>query len=104
MMRVMSPIEDVARELAAAHRAADPDTKTIKLVAAPQGDEIRLLEISDAAPTTDEVLPFRFGADRANGIGYPSVVVLLSPADWSAVRSGRLPLPAGWDLASARDL
>ena len=100
----MRTLEDVARELAAAHRAADPATTEIKLFLSPQGDEIRLLEISSSAPTSGEVRPFRFGPDHAQQIDYPSVVILLSPPEWHDVQSGRLALPSGWSTASARDL
>ncbi len=97
------PIMDVARELAIAHREYDPATTTIKLF--PSIDrEIRLLEVSSASPTTGEVLPFRFGADAAQGIDYPSVVIVLSPREWEDVKSHDLPLPTGWSLPEAEDL
>jgi hypothetical protein len=43
------------------------------------------------------VLPFRFEAQPKDGVPYPSVVVLLSPAEWAAVKKGDLKLPPGWD-------
>jgi hypothetical protein len=100
----MRALEEVARELAAAHRKSDPKTKTIKFFPSLQGDEFRLLEVSDAAPTTGEVLPFRFPSDQANGIDYPSVVILLSPKEWLDIQAKKLPLPNGWDLPLSEDL
>ncbi|WP_159397892.1 hypothetical protein [Sorangium cellulosum] len=96
------PERDVARQLAAAHRHADPATTTVKYF--PSHAEVRLLEVSAAAPTTGEILPFQFEPDRANGVDYPSIVILLSPAEWARVENGSLPLPAGWDLDQAEDL
>jgi hypothetical protein len=97
-------INTVARKLASAHRKADKKTDTIKLLPTAQQDVIRLLEVSRAAPTTGEVLPFRFAADAANGVDYPSVVILLSPEEWQRVEDGDLSLPAGWNLAEAANL
>ena len=31
------------------------------------------------------------------GINFPSVVLLLSPTEWNEVKTGKLPLPGGWD-------
>jgi hypothetical protein len=96
------PEREVAHQLAAAHRQADPTTTTVKYF--PSHAVVRLLEVSASAPTTGEILPFQFDADRANGIDYPSVVILLSPAEWARVNSGSLALPAGWALDQAEDL
>ena len=97
-------LEDVARDLAAAHRKQDSQTSTIKFFPGAQKDEVCLLEISAAAPTTGEIMPFRFGADVANGVEYPSVVILVSPDEWQAVQAGKLSLPQGWNLSTAKDL
>ena len=98
----MRSLTDVAKDLARAHRAGDPATTTIKLF--PNGDEIHLLEVSTAAPTTGEVIPFRFAPYPATGVDYPSVVILLSQSEWKDVDQGTLPLPDGWNLEAARDL
>jgi hypothetical protein len=97
-------INVVAKKLASAHRRADKKTKIIKLFPSAQQDVIQLLEVSQAAPTTGEVLPFRFAADAANGVDYPSVVILLSPEEWQQVEHGDLNLPVGWNLAEAESL
>lgn len=90
-------------ELAQAHRHADPATLLIKFFQANGTEEIRLLEVSEAAPTTGEVLPFSFGADPARGVDYPSTVILLSPQEWQRIQSRELELPPGWNIASAED-
>ena len=98
------PLKTVARELAIAHRAADNKTSLVKLFPSAQADEIHLLEVSAGAPTTGEVLPFRFAADVVNGVDYPSVVILLSPEEWQKIETGKLLLPSDWDLTIAEDL
>jgi hypothetical protein len=94
------PYRDTARELAAAHREIDPTTRLILLVPDPTETEIRLIEVSESAPWSGDVLPFRFEARRDLGIWFPSVVILLNPREWADVEAGRLALPAGWDLSS----
>jgi hypothetical protein len=103
----MKTWKQVASELANAHRKSDPATTTIKVF--PPGEEeaetaIRLVEVSNAAPVTNEVRPFRFGAAPSSGVDFPSIVVVLCPKEWSDVLGGILKLPNGWDLASAEDL
>ena len=71
---------EVAQELADAHRKYDPATQTVKLFNR-TSDEIRLLEVSGAAHSNGEILPYCFNPDPDDGIDYPSVVVLVSPAD-----------------------
>ena len=86
-----------ARKLAEAHQAADPETRLIFLNPDPAEQEIRLLEVSGSAPTTRELFPFAFTERRDLGINFPSVVLLLSPTEWEEVKTGKLPLPGGWD-------
>ncbi|MEP7120080.1 MAG: hypothetical protein ABJE95_04180 [Byssovorax sp.] len=100
----MRSLKSVATDLAAAHRKADTATSTIKFFPGAKPDEVCLLEVSSTAPTTGEVMPFRFGAAVANGVDYPSVVILVSPSEWQDIQKGQLPLPGGWDLAAAEDL
>lgn len=100
----MRSLRSVAVDLAGAHRQADPTTSLIKFFPLTSKKEVRLLEVSSAAPTTGEILPFGFGAHDAVGVEYPSVVILVSPAEWDAIRAGTLHLPDGWDLSSAEEL
>lgn len=87
-------ISDVAKELADEHRREDPETESVYLAEAL--DEVRLVEVTDAVGTTNEVLPFRFAAQPQLGIDYPSVVVLVSRQEWADLVAGRLNLPKGW--------
>ncbi len=87
-------VEDVARELAAAHRSEDPERVEIYLAEA--ADEVRLLEVSKSVGDSGEVLPFRFAPQPKQGIPYPSTVILLSVEEWRRVQAGELVLPEGW--------
>ncbi|HEY4104949.1 MAG TPA: hypothetical protein VGM44_13720, partial [Polyangiaceae bacterium] len=81
----------------------DPNTTDVYFV---EGvvDEVRLVEVSGSLGNAGpgEVLPFRFGEHPDQGVPYPSVVVLLSPAEWSAVERGELELPVGWEKAKLK--
>ena len=99
MIRPMKAIVDVAKELADAHRAEDPETKSVFL--AENDLEVRLVEVSGSVGTSGEVLPFRFTARPDLGVPYASVVVLLSEDDWSRVERGDLELPPGWGTPGA---
>lgn len=90
----MRPILDVARELATAHRAEDPDTKSVFL--SENESEVRLIEVSGSVGSSGEVLPFRFAPRPDLGVPYASVVVLLSEDDWHRIETGELALPPGW--------
>ncbi len=90
----MKPILEVARELAAAHRKEDPETKSVFFAEDPA--EVRLVEVSGSVGTSGDVLPFRFTARPDQGIPYASVVVLLSEEEWARVQRGELQLPPGW--------
>ena len=100
----MPSLRDVAKDLATAHRRADSATNEVKFFPDASKDEVCLLEVSAAAPTTGEIMPFRFRADMASGVSYPSVVILVSPREWQDIQAGKLALPGGWDLTAAEDL
>jgi hypothetical protein len=84
----------IAHALAESHKLADPGTHSIYLVPDPKQEEVRLVEVSKTAPTTDEVFPIYFEAQ--SDIELPSGVVLLSDEEWEKVQKGQLHLPDGW--------
>lgn len=96
--------QKTAKKLAQGHKKFDPNTQMIKYFPSNHHKEVRLLEVSSTAPTTGEMMPFRFGPDTSQGIDLPSVVILISPQEWEDVKSGRLKLPQNWDLSKAIDL
>jgi hypothetical protein len=87
---------DAARSLARAHRAADPRTQAVLLDPDPEAREIRLLEVTGAAPKSAQLDAVGFAARPDLGIPFTLAVLLLSPEDWTAVTEGRLALPAPW--------
>jgi hypothetical protein len=87
-------LRKVAEYLAEAHRAADPSSREVWLAPDKKGSEIRLIEVSEAVPSSGTVLPVRF--QPGGEIEYPSVVVLLSAKEMDDVRKGRLKMPPGW--------
>ncbi|MGM0578222.1 MAG: hypothetical protein ACQEXJ_21035 [Myxococcota bacterium] len=91
-------IEETARELAAAHRAEDPDTLAVYLVPDPKGQEVRLIEVSASVDPVGDVLPFRLEPAPDKGIDYPVVILLLSPTDWEQLQRSELELPEGWRI------
>jgi hypothetical protein len=94
----MKSVPEVAKELAKAHVEDDPKTMDVYFVT-DVDDEVRLVEVSGSlgGAGPGEVLPFRFKEQPEQGVPYPSVVVLLSPAEWAAVEKNELKLPAGWE-------
>ncbi len=87
-------IDEVAKELAEAHRKEDPETREVFL--APHPAEVRLVEVSGSLAPSGEVLPFRFAPSPEHGVPYASVVVLLSVDDWARLKKGDLKLPPDW--------
>ncbi|HZL37715.1 MAG TPA: hypothetical protein VFC78_20530 [Tepidisphaeraceae bacterium] len=60
---------------------------------------VRLIEVSEEFMPTGAIQPLTL---RAFDIfPYKSSVALASPAEWQAVETGRIKLPAGWDLTTA---
>lgn len=100
----MRSLKSVAEVLAAAHRKADAGTTTVKFFPAEGQNEVRLLEVSSATPTLGEILPYGFKADKAHGVDYPSVVILVSPSEWRDIQDGKLRLPKDWQLEEAVDI
>jgi hypothetical protein len=95
----MKSVDDVARELATAHKEADTEMHEVFQAEDPSGREVRLLEVSDSVGNTGVVMPFRFNARPDLGIPYPSVVVLLSREEKTQLDAGELALPSTWGLS-----
>ena len=89
-------VREVAEELAKAHKEDDTSTTDVYFVDGVD-NEVRLVEVSGSLGNEGpgEVLPFRFAPSE--GVPFPSVVVLLSPSEWSSVEKKELKLPPGWE-------
>ncbi|MGC4067960.1 MAG: hypothetical protein QM784_25585 [Polyangiaceae bacterium] len=95
-MNSSKSVEEVARDLAAAHRVADPDIKQIFMVRDPAGREVRLLEVSGSVGNSGTVMPFRFSARPDLDVPFPSVVILMSPEEKAQLDQQQLHLPETW--------
>jgi len=95
-MKPGKSVQDVAQDLAAAHKRADPDIQQIFMVDDPAGAEVRLLEVSGSVGNTGSVMPFRFTARPDLGVPFPSVVILLSPEEKEQLDRQELQLPDAW--------
>jgi hypothetical protein len=94
----MSPtktVEDVARFLAREHQNDDSNIREIYW--SPHATEVRLIEVNSSISDRKEILPFRFSPDFPD-VPYASVVILLSPDDWTNRSS--LPWPNDIDTTA----
>jgi len=66
--------------------------------------EIRFLEVNRLITETTEIEPIDFGVDIRRPEGHTLLVLDVTPAQWEAIREGRLPLPAGWTLEGSQEL
>jgi hypothetical protein len=92
----MRSVDEVAKNLATAHKQADPDIREIYLIEDPTGKEIRLVEVSTSVGFTGSIMPFRFAARPDLDLPYPSVVILLSPEEKDLLDRRELDLPDAW--------
>ena len=70
-----------------------PDVQIIEFCD-PEEQTVRLLEISDAFPTTNEAWAMRFPPSA--DFGYRSEFIIVTPEEWEKVQSGEIALPEGW--------
>ena len=93
---IQNSVATMAHKLAQSHREADPRTSHVFLSEDPEGQEIRLVEVTPSVPNSGGVMPFRFRSAPEHAIDLPSVVVLLHPSEWEELRKGNLSLPSDW--------
>ncbi len=79
-----------AKSLAKAHFELEPDIKHIHLIEPfndqDPSDPIKLLEVVEGMIERG-IEPIGFTADPARGIGYPSIVVEISPAEYAKYKA-----------------
>jgi hypothetical protein len=66
--------------------------------------EIRFVEINRLIPETTDLEPIDFGVDIGGSDAHTLLVLDVTPAQWEAIRAGRLPLPSGWTLDGSETL
>lgn len=89
-------VKEQARDLARAHRKSDPEL--IDVYVMPRRDEVWIVEVSGAAGYAGVAIPFRFRRQPDKGLPLDTVVVLLSPEEFEAIKDGDLDLPEGWSF------
>ena len=91
---------DIARALAEAHRTIEPTiTRIVRLVGpqeADRGEPIKLLEVNTATSPSG-IWPIAFTPDPPD-VPYGSVVVGVTPDEYTAITAKALALPPGWTL------
>jgi hypothetical protein len=101
----MNNKDEVAKRLIDWHFLVEPEMVEIYRFISPNDENapsepIKLLEVSDATFETGRVDTFGFGP--ADDITFPSVVALVTPDEMRRIRQGEIPLPNGWNLATAQ--
>ena len=84
------------------HREGEQPPQRIFIFSDPDGQEVRLLEVTVLVPETGELYPIAFGA--TSELPYRTVVVQVTPDEWEAIEAGEIPLPEGWDMSSCEEL
>jgi len=95
---------ETARALVAAHYQNDAQMRMARIFLSEQDDLIRLLEVTDAVPSSEVLCPFFFAPSRAAGVAFPSSVILVNSRDWRAIVAGKLKLPQDWNLQSSEEV
>jgi hypothetical protein len=94
---------DVARRLAETHYQVEAGiTQIFQIVGRPEAElrpeePIKLLEVNQFSIPSG-VMPLYFDAAPARGIHFPSVIVEVTPEEFTKIRSQELKLPEGWTL------
>ncbi len=91
-------------ELIAAHYKLDSEMKDAKLFLTNQDRIIRILELTESAPSCSKPSPFNFDAALSEGVPYPSSVILVNQKDWNKIIDGKMKLPIRWNMKNARNV
>src|SRR5438105_1546169 len=100
--QVPQTYEEAERLLARWQGEGGPEDLLIFTFPDPAEESVRLLGVSDEFMETGAVLPMSFG--RSAELPFRSSTASVTPAEWDRIRAGRIALPAGWDLATARQV
>ena len=95
----MSPeaeIKIVADKLVQAHYKHDRQMARARVFLSPNDQTIRLLELTEAVPTENNVSVISFDAAPSLGVPYPSAVILVNQEDWDGLANGQLSMPESW--------
>ena len=94
--------KNAAQQLASEHYRAEDGLSHVYRIVTPElestpGEPIKLLEVNvNTVPSG--ILPVSFGAAPASGIPFSSVIVEVSPEEFTQIQRRELPLPNEWEL------
>jgi hypothetical protein len=95
----------VARYLAQRYTETEPSITVVFTIwdkrlhyEAQPSTPIKLLQVNRNAPPSGVILPLGFDAAPSSGVPYPSVIMSVTPDEFSKIRSEELKLPRGWVL------
>jgi len=94
---------EAARRLAETHYQVEAGiTQIFRIVGRPEAElrpeePIKLLEVNQYSIPSG-VMPLYFDAAPGRGIHFPSVIVEVTPEEFTKIRSQELSLPDGWTL------
>jgi hypothetical protein len=93
----------VAKDLAKKHYRSETGlTRIFRLTGTAEvevrpAEPIKLLEVNDNTFASG-VRPLQFGPAPASGVPFPSVIVEVTPEEFTRIQSDELKLPRGWTL------
>lgn len=95
--------EEAAQSLAVMHYEVEPGLTHVFRIAGTADMEfnpaepIKLLEVNEHTVPSG-ILPIQFGPSPAAGLHYSSVIVEVTPEEFSLIEAKKLPLPHGWQV------
>ena len=94
----------VARKLINEHYRSDSQMCKAKVFLSSRDRVIRILELTNAVPSSKKLTPFSFDEAPNWGINFRSSVILVNDADWQLILDGKLSLPKGWNLKTSVEM
>jgi hypothetical protein len=90
-----------------AQRHMDIDSAVLQIFYLPTdapSREIRFLEVNEMISETTPPEPIDFGVDIGGANAHTLYVLDVTPAQWEAIQTGLIHLPAGWTLDGSQEL
>ena len=96
------PTREFVRQLASRYWTDEPSIESVVWFRNESAGELRLLCVDRLAiPNDEQVLVFRYPPD--DDIPFALEIGELTPDEWSSLGTGKVDLPAGWDLLSVEE-
>jgi hypothetical protein len=97
--------DSMANWYAQHHGEIDPGVVEIHYLPTNAGPrEIRFLEVNELISETTPLEPIDFGVDVGSDNAHKLNVLDVTPAQWEAIRTEKMPLPEGWALDDRRQI